>query len=135
MSDWNNDIIEEFRANDGMVGGHFEGRPLLLLHHEGARTGTRRVSPLMYQKVEGGFAVFASKGGADTNPDWFHNLKANPDASIEVSGDTIDARAHVVEGEERDAIWEQQKTDYPQFADYEQRTARDEIPVLVLRPV
>jgi deazaflavin-dependent oxidoreductase (nitroreductase family) len=135
MSDWNNDIIEEFRANDGMVGGHFEGRPLLLLHHEGARTGTRRVSPLMYQKVEGGFAVFASKGGADTNPDWFHNLKANPDASIEVSGDTIDVRAHVVEGEERDAIWEQQKTDYPQFADYEQRTARDEIPVLVLRPV
>jgi deazaflavin-dependent oxidoreductase (nitroreductase family) len=135
MSDWNNDIIEEFRANDGMVGGHFEGRPLLLLHHEGARTGTRRVSPLMYQKVEGGFAVFASKGGADTNPDWFHNLKANPDASIEVSGDTIDVRAHVVEGEERDAIWKQQKTDYPQFADYEQRTARDEIPVLVLRPV
>jgi deazaflavin-dependent oxidoreductase (nitroreductase family) len=135
MSDWNNDIIEEFRANDGMVGGHFEGRPLLLLHHEGARTGTRRVSPLMYQKVEGGFAVFASKGGADTNPDWFHNLRANPDASIEVSGDTIVVRAHVVEGEERDAIWEQQKTDYPQFADYEQRTARDEIPVLVLRPV
>lgn len=135
MSDWNNDIIEEFRANDGMVGGHFEGRPLLLLHHEGARTGTRRVSPLMYQKVEGGFAVFASKGGADTNPDWFHNLKANPDATIEVSGDTIDVRADVVEGEERDAIWEQQKTDYPQFADYEQRTARDEIPVLVLRPV
>lgn len=135
MSDWNNDIIEEFRANDGMVGGHFEGRPLLLLHHEGARTGTRRVSPLMYQNVEGGFAVFASKGGADTNPDWFHNLKANPDATIEVSGDTIDVRADVVEGEERDAIWEQQKTDYPQFADYEQRTARDEIPVLVLRPV
>jgi deazaflavin-dependent oxidoreductase (nitroreductase family) len=134
MSDWNKEIIEEFRANDGLVGGHFEGRPLLLLHHDGARTGTRRVSPLMYQKVEGGFAVFASKGGADTNPGWFHNLRANPDATIEVSGDTIDVRAHVVGGEERDAIWKQQKTDYPQFADYEQKTARDEIPVLVLRP-
>ena len=79
--------------------------------------------------------MFASKGGADTNPGWFHNLRANPDATIEVTGDTIDVKARVVEGDERDAIWEQQKTDYPQFADYEQKTARDEIPVLVLRPV
>jgi len=135
MSDWNNEVIEEFRANDGAVGGHFEGRPLLLLHHQGARTGTRRVSPLMYQKVGSDFAVFASKGGADANPSWFHNLRANPETTIEVGGETIEVRAHEVQGDEREAIWERQKRDYPQFGDYEQKTAREAIPVLVLRPV
>lgn len=135
MSDWNNEVIEEFRANGGAVGGHFEGRPLLLLHHEGARTGTRRVSPLMYQKVGGDFAVFASKGGADTNPSWFHNLKANPETTIEVGGETLEVRAHQVHGDEREAIWERQKMDYPQFGAYEEKTIRDAIPVLVLRPV
>ncbi|HEU4895361.1 MAG TPA: nitroreductase family deazaflavin-dependent oxidoreductase [Acidimicrobiia bacterium] len=135
MSDWNTEIIEEFRANNGVVGGHFEGRPLLLLHHQGARTGTRRVSPLMYQKVGSDFAVFASKGGADTNPSWFHNLRANPDTTIEVGGETIAVRAQEVEGDERALIWERQKRDYPQFGDYEEKSARDRIPVLVLRPV
>lgn len=135
MSDWNNEVIEEFRANKGKVGGHFEGRPLLLLHHEGAKTGTKRVSPLMYQEVSGGFAVFASKGGADNNPSWFHNLRANPDTTIEIGGDTIEVRAHELQDDERESIWERQKRDYPQFADYEEKTARDEIPVLVLRPV
>jgi deazaflavin-dependent oxidoreductase (nitroreductase family) len=135
MSDWNTQIIEEFRANDGSVGGPFEGKPLLLLRHTGARTGSTRISPLMYQAVGDDFAVFASKGGADTNPDWFHNLKANPAATIEVSGETVDVEARVVEGKERDEIWEQQKSDYPQFADYEEKTARDQIPVVVLRPV
>jgi len=135
MSDWNTEIIEEFRANDGAVGGPFEGRPLLLLHHTGARTGTTRVSPLMYQSVGDDFAVFASKGGADTNPDWFHNLKANPEATIEVDGESVDVMARVVGGKERDEIWEQQKSDYPQFADYEEKTARDQIPVVVLHPV
>ena len=135
MSDWNNEVIEEFRANDGAVGGHFEGRPLLLLHHQGARTGTRRVSPLMYQKVGSDFAVFASKGGADANPSWFHNLRANPETTIEVGGETIEVRAHEVQGDEREAIWERQKRDYPQFGDYEQKTAREAIPVLMLRPV
>jgi deazaflavin-dependent oxidoreductase (nitroreductase family) len=136
MSDWNKEIIEEFRSNDGSVGGHFEGRPLLLLHHKGARTGTTRVSPLMYQTVGGGdFAVFASKGGADTNPDWFHNLRANPEATIEVSGDTVHVEARVIEGKERDEIWDRQKREYPQFADYEEKTARDQIPVVVLHPV
>jgi len=135
MSDWNTEIIEEFRANDGVVGGHVEGRPLPLLHHQGARTGTRRVSPLMYQKVGSDFAVFASKGGADNNPSWFHNLRANPDTTIEIGGDTIEVRAHELQDDERESIWERQKRDYPQFADYEEKTARDEIPVLVLRPV
>lgn len=132
MSDWNAEIIDEFRANEGRVGGMFEGAPLLLLHHVGARTGTDRVSPLMYQEVGGGFAVFASKAGADTNPDWFHNLMANPQTKVEVGVDTTTVRARLVEGEEHDRIWEQQKQAWPQFAEYERTTSRNVIPVVVL---
>ncbi|HEU4319064.1 MAG TPA: nitroreductase family deazaflavin-dependent oxidoreductase [Acidimicrobiia bacterium] len=135
MSDWNNGIIEEFRANDGRVGGVFEGRPLLLLHHTGARTGTRRLSPLMYQKVGDSYAIFASKGGAEDNPDWFYNLKAHPKVSIEVGAEVVDVRARIAQGEEQDTIWEQQKKDYPQFAGYEEKTSRPQIPVIVLDPV
>lgn len=135
MSDWNTQIIEEFRANGGEVGGNFEGRPLLLLHHRGARTGVERVTPLMYRRVPNGYAIFASKGGADTNPGWFHNLMANPDVFIEVGTDKVDVRARIVDGEEREEIWEHQKSDYPFFADYERKTARDRIPVIVLEEV
>ena len=135
MSDWNNGIIDEFRSNDGKAGGIFEGKPLLLLHHKGARTGTERVNPLMYQQVDGSYAVFASKGGADTNPGWFHNLVAKPDVSVEVGSDKIDVRARVTDGEERERIWERQKREYPQFASYEQKTSRDQIPVIVLDPM
>lgn len=134
MSNWNDGIIEEFRANDGKAGGVFEGKPLLLLHHRGARTGIGRVSPLMYQDVGDAYAIFASKGGADTNPDWFHNLRANPDVSIEVGTDKIDVRARVTEGAEQDRIWERQKGEFPQFAGYEQKTSRSQIPVIVLDP-
>ena len=132
MSDWNAGIIDEFRANDGRVGGMFEGAPLLLLHHVGARTGTERVSPLMYQGLNGDFAVFASKAGADTNPDWFHNLLANPQTKVEVGVNTTTVRARLAEGEEHDRIWEQQKEAWPQFAEYERETSRDVIPVVVL---
>ena len=134
MSNWNEGIIDEFRANDGRVGGIFEGKPLLLLHHKGARTGTERVSPLMYQRVGDSYAVFASKGGADTNPDWFHNLRAHPDVTIEVGTDKIDVRARIADDEEQDRIWDRQKRDFPQFAGYEQKTSRDQIPVIVLDP-
>lgn len=134
MSDWNKAIIEEFRNNGGRVGGHFAGRPLLLLHHTGAKTGKERVTPLMYQKVDGGYAVFASKAGADTNPDWLHNLKADPGARIEVGSDTIDVTARLAAGDEHDVIWEKQKSDYPFFAEYEAKTTRDHIPVVVLEP-
>src|SRR5438874_9240314 len=106
VSNWNAKIVEEFRANEGRVGGPFEGRPLLLLHHTGARTGTERVNPLAYQKLVDGYAVFASKGGAPTNPDWYHNLVANPKARVEVGTDTFGVVARVAEGEERDRIWE-----------------------------
>ncbi len=116
MSDWNAGIIDEFRENEGRVGGMFEGAPLLLLHHVGARTETERVSPLMYQTVNEDFAIFASKAGADTNPDWFHNLMANPQTKVEVGVDTKTVLARLAEGEEHDRIWEQQKQAWPQFA-------------------
>ena len=133
MSDWNSGIIDEFRRNDGRVGGVFEGAPLLLLHHTGAKTGTERVSPLMYRAVNGSYAVFASKGGAHTNPDWFHNLVANPDTKVEVGEETIGVTARVATGEERDDIWSRQKREWPTFGQYERMTSR-EIPVVVLDP-
>ncbi len=135
MSDWNTTIIDEFRANEGRVGGMFEGAPLLLLHHTGARTGTERVTPLMYQAVDGGYAIFASKAGADTNPDWFHNITANPETQVEIGTETESVVARRAGGDEHDRIWEQQKSSWPQFAEYEQKTSRDVIPVIVLEPV
>jgi deazaflavin-dependent oxidoreductase (nitroreductase family) len=129
--DWNSKIIEEFRANDGKVGGQFEGAPLLLLHSIGAKSGAERVSPMMYQATNAGFAVFASAAGADKNPDWYHNLIANPDVQIEVGTDVLDVRAREAVGDERELIWTTQKRDYPGFAGYEAKTDRV-IPVLVL---
>lgn len=134
VNDWNAGIIKEFRENGGEVGGQFEGAPLLLLHSTGAKSGQERVSPVMYQAVEDGYAVFASKAGAPTNPDWYHNLPANPKATIEVGTDRVDVTARVTEGEERERIWSKQKLDYPGFAEYEQKTTRP-IPVVVLSPV
>lgn len=129
--DWNARIIAEFRANAGRVGGQFEGAPLLLLHTTGAKSGVERVNPMMYQAVDGGWAVFASKAGADTNPDWFHNATRNPRAEIEVGTERVEVVARVTEGEERERIWSEQKRRYPGFADYEQKTSR-QIPVLIL---
>ncbi len=134
MSDWNDRIIEEFRANEGRVGGQFAGAPLLLLHTTGKRTGLNRVSPMMYRTVPGGYAVFASKAGADTNPDWYHNLLVEPVAQVEVGTETVRVRARVTEGAEREEIWTGQKADYPGFAGYERKTTR-QIPVVVLEPV
>ena len=134
MTDWNSKIIEEFRANGGRVGGQFEGAPLLLLHTVGARTGQQRVNPMMYQQVTDGYAVFASKGGAPTNPDWYHNLLAHPRVTAEIGTGTAELLARVAEGEERDRIWAAQKAAYPGFADYERNTTR-QIPVIILQPV
>jgi len=130
-NDWNSNIIEEFRANKGVVGGQFTGATLLLLHHRGAKSGVEWVNPLAYQEDGDHFAIFASKGGAPTNPDWFYNVKANPDVTIEVGTETIPVRARVADGEERDRIWTRQKQLMPGFASYEQRTER-QIPVIVL---
>lgn len=133
MSDWNAGIIEEFRANGGKVGGPFEGAPMLILEHTGAKSGTVRHTPLVYQPLDAGYAIFASKAGAPKNPDWFHNIVANPTTQIEVGTDTVPVTARVAEGEERQEIWERQKTRAPQFAEYEKKTDR-QIPVIVLDP-
>ena len=130
--DWNEKIIAEFRANEGRVGGYFEGKRLLLLHHFGAKTGTERVNPLAYQKLgDDSWAIFGSKGGSPTNPDWVHNLRARPNASVEIGTETIHVTARIASGPEREEIWTRQKELMPGFADYELKTTR-EIPVVVL---
>jgi deazaflavin-dependent oxidoreductase (nitroreductase family) len=128
--DWNQKVIDEFRANAGRVAA-FEHQPLLLLHHRGARSGIERVNPLAYLPVGDAFAVFGSKAGGPTNPDWYHNLRANPETVVEVGTETIPVRARVAQGEERDMIWAEQKRQNQSFADYDQKTARP-IPVVVL---
>ena len=132
-NDWNTRLIEEFRANDGKVGGQFDGAPLLLLHTTGARSGEERVNPVMYQDLGGPVAVFASKAGAPTNPDWYHNVVANAEVTAEIGTETRRFRARVATGDEREQIWARQKQDFPGFADYEANTSR-EIPVVVLEP-
>ncbi len=131
VTDWNTKIISEFRANGGKAGGQFEGAPLLILHTVGAKTGQDRVHPMMYQAVGDSFAVFASKAGAPTNPDWYHNLIANPRVRAEIGTETVELVARVTEGEERERIWAAHKRAYPGFADYERKTTR-QIPVVVL---
>jgi deazaflavin-dependent oxidoreductase (nitroreductase family) len=132
-ADFNAKIIEEFRANEGRVGGVFEGNPLLLLHHTGAKSGRSRINPLAYQSDGGRYVIFASKAGAPSNPDWYHNLKAQPNVSIDVGTDTIDVVASEATGEERERLYRTQAERIPQFADYEQQTERV-IPVIVLTP-
>lgn len=131
MADFNEQVIAEFRANHGKVGGPFEGAPLLLLHTTGAKSGKPRVSPLMYLPDGDNYVIFASKAGSDTNPAWYHNLKANPGATIEVGDDTISVAAQEVTGDARDALYRKQADLYAGFADYERKTTRI-IPVVVL---
>ena len=131
--DWNQKVIEEFRANGGRVGGSFAGLTLLLLHTTGAKSGKQRVNPLVYQAVDRGYAVFASKAGAPTNPHWYHNLLANRSTTIEVGTETIEVYARVADDAERGEIWNRQKELFPNFAEYEQKTTRT-IPVVILEP-
>jgi deazaflavin-dependent oxidoreductase (nitroreductase family) len=133
MSDFNKAIIEEFRANEGRVGGPFEGAPVLLLSTIGAKSGTPRTAPVMYLPDEDRMVIFASNAGAPTNPAWYHNLKANQTVTVEVGADTMEARVTVISGEERRRLFDRQAELYPQFADYAQKTAR-EIPVIALEP-
>jgi deazaflavin-dependent oxidoreductase (nitroreductase family) len=131
VDDWNARIIAEFRAHEGRVGGQFEGAPLLLLTTTGARTGTPRVAPMMYLAENERLFVFASKAGAPTNPDWFHNLVAHPEVGVELGADAFSATAVVVEGEERDRIYAEQASRVPGFAEYQAKTDRV-IPVVEL---
>ena len=132
-NDWNRGVIDEFRTNDGVVGGMFEGMSLLLLHHTGAKSGTERVNPLVYLRDGNNYVIFASKAGAPTSPDWYHNLRANPSTTIEVGVQSIPVTARVAEGDERERLFSAQKQAAPQFAEYESKTDRV-IPVVVLEP-
>jgi deazaflavin-dependent oxidoreductase (nitroreductase family) len=129
--DYNAQNIAEFRRNHGRVGSYFEGAPLLLLHTVGRRSGKPRTNPMMYLKDGERYVVFASKGGADTHPDWYYNLMAHPDVQIEVGDETIDVHAEEITGLEHDTIYKRHATLYPQFADYQRKTKRI-IPVVAL---
>jgi deazaflavin-dependent oxidoreductase (nitroreductase family) len=131
--DFNAKIIEEFRSHGGKVGGMFEGIPLLLLHTTGAKSRRERVNPVAYRTDGDRQVVFASKGGAPTNPDWYHNLVQNPRARVELGTGTIDVVARVAEGDERQRLWSAQKREVPAFAEYERKTSR-QIPVVILEP-
>src|SRR3954452_23712223 len=133
--EWNRNVIEEFRANEGKVGGMFEGATMLLLHTKGAKSGEARVTPLMYQQVGDEWAVFASKGGAPEHPAWYHNIVADPDTTIELGAATIPVRARVAAPEERDPIYEAQKAAYSNFAEYEEKAEGRVIPVVILTRV
>lgn len=127
----NRTVIDEFRANGGKAGGVFEGKPLVLVHHTGAKSGTVRIAPLVPLLDDGRVYVFASKGGADTNPDWMRNLVANPDITVELGTDTYPATARVLEGAERDEVYAKQVAVEPQFGEYQAKTTRV-IPVVEL---
>jgi deazaflavin-dependent oxidoreductase (nitroreductase family) len=131
MNDFNAGIISEFRANGGKVGGPFEGAPILLLTTTGARSGATRVNPLAYLPDGDRMLVFASKGGAPTNPDWYHNVRAHPHVTVEVGGQTRRMRAVEVTGAERDRLFAEQARRMPGFADYQANTTRV-IPVIAL---
>ena len=132
--DPNSAVIEEFRANGGKVGGYFEGMPIVLVHHTGAKTGTARVNPVAYVRVGDGYAVFASKAGAPKHPHWYHNLLAHPRTKIETGDQELEVRAREAKGEERDRIYAEMVELRPQFGEYQQKTDRV-IPVVVLEPV
>ncbi len=134
MADFNQQVITEFRENEGVVGGMFENMPILLLHHVGAKSGAARVAPLAYMSDGDRYVIFASKAGAPENPAWFHNLKANPDTKIEIGGEVIDVVASEATGDERDRLFATQAAKSPQFAEYQSKTTRV-IPVVTLAPV
>jgi deazaflavin-dependent oxidoreductase (nitroreductase family) len=134
VNEWNKKIIEEFRANDGRVGGNFEGKTLLLLHTKGAKSQQERINPVACIRDGEHLAVIASKGGAPTNPDWYYNVTANPLVTVEVGTEKFQAYASVAEEPERTRLYNQMVEVMPGFDDYRRKTTRV-IPVVVLMPV
>lgn len=134
MSNYNEKIIAEFRANEGRVGGPFDGAPLLLLHTTGAKSGGERINPMMYKPDEGRVLVFASAAGADNHPAWYYNLVANPEVVVEVGTDTYTAIATPLADPERGEIYDAQAELYPGFAEYKAKTSRV-IPVVAITPI
>jgi deazaflavin-dependent oxidoreductase (nitroreductase family) len=131
MNAWNRQIMEEFHAQGGKVGGPFEGVPLLLLTTTGARSGKRRTSPVGYMPDGDRLIIFATRGGLPTNPDWYYNLVAHPEVTVEVGTETFDVTAVVLTGEERDQLYARQVEHAPVFAEYQAKTTR-KIPVIAL---
>jgi deazaflavin-dependent oxidoreductase (nitroreductase family) len=129
--DFNAGIVEEFRANGGEVGGRFKGRPMLLLTTTGAKSGLPRTAPLVYTMDGDRIVIIASKGGAPTNPDWYHNLVANPEVTVELGTERFQAQARVTEGEERDRLYDAMAEQMSFFAEYQRKTER-RIPLVVL---
>ena len=132
-TDFNAQIIEEFRASQGRVGGMFQNTPLLLLQHTGARSGQARINPVAYSRDGDRYVIYASKAGAPTHPAWYHNLKAHPEARIEVGEDALDVVATEAEDEERERLFNAQVERSPQFGEYQRKTERV-IPVMILTP-
>ncbi len=130
-NDWNKQIIEEFHANAGKVGGPFEGATLLLLHTIGAKSGQPRINPLVYYSENGRIFIFASKAGAPTNPDWYHNIVAHPDVNVEIGTEEFPVTGVVLGEKERDEIYAKNAVQNPGFAEYEKKTTR-KIPVVEL---
>lgn len=138
MSDWNSGVIEEFRANQGRVGGPFEGAPMVLVHHTGRRSGTERVTPLVYLPGDDAdvLYIFASKGGAPSHPDWYRNLIEAGTTTVEVGTETFQVKVEEVTGEERDRRYAAQVARMPGFGEYAEKTAGIRvIPVLKLTRV
>jgi deazaflavin-dependent oxidoreductase (nitroreductase family) len=131
MKAFNATLIEEFRANNGKVGGPFEGRPVVLITTTGAKSGRKLTLPLVYLQEGDKRYIFASKAGAPTNPDWYHNLVANPTVTVEIGSETYEAEAKVITGPERDRIYAEQVKVMPGFGDYQAKTTRV-IPVIEL---
>src|SRR4051794_37843718 len=137
MRDWhgfNEGVVEGFRANGGLGPGRWANQPLLLLTTTGVKSGQPRTIPLLYSTDGDRYVVIASKGGEPTDPDWYRNLVANANVTLEVGGETFSARAEVAEGAERRRLFDQQAAQMPFFAEYERKTPR-EIPVVVLSRV
>ena len=131
MNDWNKAVIDEFRANEGKVGGPFEDMTLILLHTNGAKSGEPRLNPVAYLADGERYVIIASKGGAPTHPDWYHNVDARPEVTVEVGSEKFQAQAEVVREPERTDLFDKMSSQYPVFAEYEKKTTRV-IPVLVL---
>ena len=132
--EFNRKIVEEFRANGGKVGGMFANAPMILVTMKGAKSGQSRTTPLVYSRDGDRYVVIASMAGAPNNPDWYHNLKANPEATVEIAGEKFKVKAKLATGAERERLFNQQAAMLPVFNDYRKKTTR-EIPVFVLERV
>jgi deazaflavin-dependent oxidoreductase (nitroreductase family) len=137
ISDWNQAIVDEFRANDGKIGGNFEGAPMVLIHHTGRKSGEEHIAPTMYMAAEDDDAtvyVFASKAGAPTNPDWYYNLTASGTGSVEIGKEQYPVTVTELAGVRRDEVFAEQARRYPGFSEYEEKTRGIRtIPVLALK--